>query len=85
MTDAKTIKEWAILDSGATSHFLTSDAPATTIHLATIPIITCLPNGECVQSTHTCTFDLPALPPAAHVVHIIPGFALHSLLLVVAM
>ncbi len=84
-TDAETIKRWAILDSGATSHFLTMSAPATNICAASVPLVTRLPNGERVQSTHTCTLNLPELPAATRNSHIIPGLALHSLLSVVAM
>ena len=80
-TDA--VKNWAILDSGATSHFLTSTAPATNIQPTTTPIIARLPNGERVTSTHTCTLYIPALPAAAHQAHIIPNLASHSLILVV--
>ncbi len=83
--DAATIKQWAILDSGATSHFLTTDAPATNIVLATVPLIACLPNGDKVQSTHTCTLDLPDLPAGAQVAHVIPGLASHLLLSIITM
>jgi hypothetical protein len=82
---AKTIKRWAILDSGATSHFLMTDAPAFNIMLITTPIIARLPNGEQVHSTHTCTLDLPALPTSTRAAHIIPGLASHSLLSVVTL
>ncbi len=84
-TNAKTIKQWAILDSGTTSHFLTTDAPATNICAATVPLVAHLPNGERVQSMHTCTLDLPELPAAARYAHIIPSLTLHSLLSVVTM
>jgi len=84
-TDTVTIKRWAILDSGATSHFLTTDAPATNIVPADVPLIAHLPNGDKVQSTHTCTLDLPDLPAGAQAAHIIPGLASHSLLSVVTM
>jgi hypothetical protein len=84
-TDADTIKQWAILDSGATSHFLTTNAPALDITPTTMPIIARLPNGERVHSTHTCTLDLPALPPSARAAHIIPGLVSHSLLSVVTL
>ena len=80
MTNANTIKRWAILDSGATSHFLTPDAPTTNILPTTMPIIACLPNGARVHSTHMCTLDIPFLPPNACAAHIIPGLASHSLL-----
>jgi hypothetical protein len=85
MTNATTIKQWAILDSGATSHFLTTNAPATNIIPATVPLIARLSNGNKVQSMHTCTLDLPALPIHARAAHIVPGLASHSLLSVVTM
>ncbi len=85
LTDAANIRNWAILDSGATRHFLTTDAPAINIIPATVPLITQLPNGDKVQSTHTCTLDLPNLPPGAQAAHITPGLASHSLLSVVTM
>jgi hypothetical protein len=84
-TDAKTIKQWAILDSGATSHFLTTNAPVTNICAATVPLVARLPNGERMQSRHTCTLNLPELPAVARNAHIIPGLALHSLLSVITM
>ena len=80
-----TIKNWAILDSSATSHFLTSTAPATNIQPTTTPIVARLPNGECMTSTHTCTLDIPALPAAACQAHIIPNLASYSLISVVTL
>jgi hypothetical protein len=84
-TNAATIKGWAILDSGVTSHFLTTNAPTSNIIPASVPLIARLPNSDKVQSTHTCTLNLPDLPAGARVAHIIPGLASHSLLSVVAM
>jgi hypothetical protein len=84
-TDAETIKRWAILDLGATSHFLTTNTPATNICAASVPLVAHLPNGDRVQLMHTCTLDLPELPAAARNAHVIPGLALHSLLSIVAM
>jgi hypothetical protein len=85
MTNATTINQWAILNSGATSHFLTTNAPATNIIPAAVLLIARLPNGDKVQSTHTCTLDLPALPVGTRAAHIIPGLASHSLLSIVTM
>jgi hypothetical protein len=52
-TDANTIKQWVILNSGAKSHFLTTNAPATNVFQAIIPLATCLPNSTRVESnTH---------------------------------
>jgi hypothetical protein len=79
------IKRWAILDSCAMSHFLTTSAPATNILPNAMPIIAHLPNGNQVHSTHTCMLDIPSLPPGARAAHIIPGLALQLLLSVVTM
>jgi hypothetical protein len=84
-TDANMIKWWAIFDLGATSHFLTTSAPATNSLPTAMPIIAHLPNGNQVHSTHTCMLDIPSLPPSAGATHIIPGLASHSLLSVVTM
>jgi hypothetical protein len=84
-TNADMIKRWAILNIGATSHFLTTSVPATYILPIAMPIIARLPNGDRVHSTHTCTLDIPLLPRGAHAAHIIPGLALHSLLSVATM
>jgi hypothetical protein len=84
-TDADTIKQWAILNSGATSHFLTTSVPKTNILPTAMPIIAPLPNGDQVHSTHTCTLDIPSLLPGECVAYIIPGLALHLLQSVVTM
>jgi hypothetical protein len=70
---------------GATSHFLTTSMLATNILPTAVPIIACLPNGDQVHSTHTCTLDIPLLPPGARTAHIIPGLAFHLLLSIVTM
>jgi hypothetical protein len=79
-TDAPNIKLWAILNSGATSHFLTTDAPTSNIIPASVPLIARLPNGDKVQATHTCTLNLPDLPAGARAAHIIPSLVSHSIL-----
>ena len=64
--DIENIKEWAILDLGATSHFLVVDAPVDDIMKADNPISIRQPDGACVSSTHTCKLQIPNLPPTAH-------------------
>ena len=81
--DLEDIKNWAILDSGATSHFLVVDAPADDVTVATNPISVRQPDGAKVQSSHTCNLKIPLLPKKARLAHIIPGLASHSLLSVV--
>ena len=68
----KSIKEWAMLDSGSTSHFLVTAAPITNITPASNPLTVKLPGGAYVSSTHTCTLTLPQLPTWAREGHIIP-------------
>jgi len=80
-----TINKWAILDSSTTSNFLTTSAHVTNIQPTQKPIVACLPNGDQVRSTHTGTLDLPGLPAMAHLAHIIPGLASHSLISVVTL
>ena len=70
------IRAWAIPDSGATSHFLTTAAPMTNMHPTSKPIISRLPNGKRVHSTHMCTLNITALPASAHPR---PGFPLPNL------
>ena len=53
------IRKWAILDSGASSHFLVTGAPVTNKKVATNPIVVTLPNGDQVHSTHTGDLNLP--------------------------
>ena len=74
---------WAILDSGATSHFLVIAAPTTDRQESNNPLIVKLPDGARVSSTHTCTLAIPELPAKARIAHIIPGLAAHSLLSIV--
>ena len=77
------IHEWAILDSGATSHFLLTTAPTTNKKAALNPLHVTMPDGNQVQSTHTCELDIPQLPANARDDHIVPGLAAHSLLSIV--
>ena len=48
------IKEWAILDSGATIHFLVTAASKSNVQLAINPLIIKLPDGAQVRSTAKC-------------------------------
>jgi hypothetical protein len=79
------IQAWAILDSGATSHFLMIAAPMTNLRPTNKPIIARLSNGEPVHSMDTCTLNIPALPASEQHAHIIPGLASHSLISVVTL
>jgi hypothetical protein len=79
------IRAWAILDSGATSHFLTTVALMTNMRPTSKPIIARLPNGERVHSMHTCTLNIPPLPASVRHAHIIPGLTSHSLISIITL
>ncbi len=79
------IQAWAILDSGTTSHFLTTAAPMTNMRPTSKFIIAQLPNGKRIHSMHTCTLGIPALPASVQYAHIIPGLASYSLISIVTL
>ena len=79
----KNIKEWAILDSGASIHLLVVGAPVTIKQVAVSPISVTLPGGDQVHSTHIGDLDMPQLPKSAREYHIIPDSASYSLISVV--
>ena len=54
--------EWAILDSGATGHFLVKNAPMVNKREAKPPIVIKLPDGGIIRPTHTGNLDIPWLP-----------------------
>ena len=73
------IREWAILDSGVTSHFLVANAPANGVTLTTSPISMRQPDGTKVQLLYTCTLCVLQILEKAQLAHVIPGLALHLL------
>ena len=79
------VKQWVILDSGATRNFLVTGAHASSITSTDNPISVTLPGGKKVHSTHSCILDLPDRPVAARSGHIIPGLASNSLVSVVVL
>ena len=79
------IRKWAVLDSGATGNFLVTDAPLVDKRDTHEPLTVTLPDGSKVQSTHTGLLDIPRLPRAARLGHVIPGLSTHSLISVVTL
>ena len=77
------IKEWAILVSGATSHFLVTEAPTSEMTIATMSIKVTATYGLQVQSTHTYQLAIPELPDNTRIWHIILGLTSYLLLSVV--
>ena len=80
---SENLRRWAILDSGASSHFLFSTAPISNKIVADRPLGVKFPNGDTLRSSHVAELDLPLLPAAGRQAHIVPGLASHSLVSVV--
>ena len=79
------IRKWAVMDSGATGNFLVTDAPISERTETHDQISVTLPDGSQVESTHTGLVDIPQLPKAARIGHVIPGLNTHSLMSVVVL
>eukprot|EP00804_Cyclotella_cryptica_P029536 CCRYP_020583-RA/>CCRYP_020583-RA protein AED:0.35 eAED:0.26 QI:0/-1/0/1/-1/1/1/0/1386 len=71
--------EYAILDSGATAHFIIKGATVRNKNPASDPLRIKLPDGSVITSTHTCNLDIPWLPNSVTEAHIVPGLAQSSL------
>ena len=74
------IEQWAILDSGATSNFLLTNAPIDDEQQTLNPITAKLPDGRRVTSTQEGRKRWHHLPKKAGWAHKIPGLATHSLI-----
>ena len=74
--------QMAILDSGCTEHYLTTDVQVVAQQLATPPIVISLPDGSQLSSSHTTSLPIIAsmLPPAALAAHIVPHLMPNSLI-----
>ena len=81
-TNLINIREWAILDSGASSHFLIVGTPLLHKQETANPVTVTVANGQSVRSTHEGALDVPGLPKQARYAHVIPGIK-HSLLSIV--
>lgn len=66
---------YAIIDSGATGHFLVTDAPTLNKEVALDPIKIMLPNRKILVSMHTCNLDMPDMPAHVTKAHIVLGLA----------
>ena len=78
----KNIKEWTILDSGASSQFLCLDAPVTNKQTEKHPITVLSPNSDTMKSIYEGDFDLPQISKTARRCHILPTIK-HSRIYVV--
>ena len=72
--------QYAILNSGATGHFLVEGAPIVNKRIAIKPITITLLSGSTIQSTHTCNINITWLPYRVTEAHIVPGLSHASLI-----
>eukprot|EP00956_Cyclotella_meneghiniana_P014140 scaffold21040_cov41-Cyclotella_meneghiniana.AAC.5 len=72
-------REYAILDSGATAHFIVKGADVINQHPTNNPLRINLPDGTYITSTHTCNLNIPWLPNSMTEAHIVPGLTHDSL------
>jgi hypothetical protein len=70
----------SIAGSGATAHFVTVNAPVINQKIAVVPPAIYNPNGATMYSTHTAEINVPHLPRAARVCHIVLGLRMYSLI-----
>ena len=75
----QTPEDFAILDSGATAHFIIQGANVLNQQPTTQPLHIKLPNGSIIKSTHTCNLNIPWLPTSMTEAHIVPGLTHSSL------
>ena len=69
----------AIIDSGATGHFILPGSPIKNINPETRPLVIHLPDGMTLQYTHTGNLYTPWIPKAATQEHVVPGLSHTSL------
>ena len=63
----------ALLDSGASDHFLTVRSKVKNVRPTSNPITVTIPTGAKINSTKECDLDWPELPQAARNGHILPS------------
>lgn len=77
------IRDYGMLDSGTTGHFIAVNANVTNIRPTNNPLNIIILDGNSMKSTHECIINWPSLPAAARTAHIIPQLKQQSLLSVV--
>jgi hypothetical protein len=74
------LEQYALFDSGATAHFLVQGAPVINKQPVVKPLKIKLPDGNFIESTHTCNLNIPWLPTSVTEAHIVPGLQHSSLI-----
>ena len=72
--------EFAISDSGATTHFLVEGSPIINTRVAEHPVTIKLPDGSLVYSKRVGNLDIPWMPDHMTEAHIVPGLSHSSLI-----
>ena len=69
-----------IADAGSTGTFVVPNAPVINVRPTTNPIKITMPDGDTIESTHTCNLNIPWMPEEMTRAHIVPGLAHSSLI-----
>ena len=69
-----------IMDTGCTVHLCTPETQLVDRQITTTPITITIPDGSTMTSTHEGHLDIPELPPAATLTHVVPELNTHSLI-----
>jgi hypothetical protein len=68
----KTTQSTALIDTACTHHIATEDFHVIDKVITNNPIALTIPNGAQIESTHEAHLDIPGLPQAATLTHIVP-------------
>jgi hypothetical protein len=79
-TPSRAKNNYAILDSGATDHFMLEEADVDEKKAEHNPIRVTLSDNSATISSHECKIKIPDLPPPADKGYIVPGLKNHSLI-----
>ena len=81
-SNIKIVVDMAVEDSRATGHFVLPGKKVFDMKISEKSLTINLPDGTQLKSTHTCEIDVPWLPKESRRVHIVPGMAHSSLILI---
>ena len=83
MLNASNIKiavDMAVADSGAKVNFIIPGTKVSDMKISQKNLTINLPDGNQLESTHTCEINVPRLPKEAIKVHVVPGMSHTSLI-----
>ena len=80
---SKNLQNWVILNPGASSYFLLSNALVISKRIARRQLTATIANGDAVRSSNIAELNFPLTPRDRREAHVMPGLASYSLVSVV--